>query len=147
MNTGFGNPVDPEECRMTQVLFASCSGVKRAGTEGALESLIPPSPQSGNLFSATNPTSIPSSFSKACASRAAASYLVPYIRCVAFVCLHRWATAATELLMESRRAQRPSLASAISRRDSSTAVEVRTAITCSGGTSLAGHGRGRSSEE
>jgi hypothetical protein len=49
------------------------------------------------------------------------------------VCLHRCATAATELLIERRREVRPILARAISRSVSSIAVEVRTAMTCSAG--------------
>ena len=55
------------------------------------------------------------------------------MRCDDLVCLQRCVTAETELLTDNNKEVRPSLASAISNRDTSMAVEVRTAMTCSGG--------------
>jgi len=76
---------------------------------------------------------IPSAESSVWASTAWVLYFEPYIRWVEFVCLHKCAIAGKELLMESNKAVKPSLASAISSRDSSIAVDVRTAMTRSGG--------------
>ncbi len=50
------------------------------------------------------------------------------------------------MFIERRRAVRPSLAKAISSRVSSNAVEVRTAMICSGGMEEGEHGCGRERE-
>ena len=70
MYTGLGNPVDPEECRITQDLFDSCSGVSRAGYGGIFDSLKPPLPHNGNRFSGTISISTPCFDNSSLTSRA-----------------------------------------------------------------------------